>query len=86
MFLTVAMFVTVNNRNILQICTYVCDLSKYYARTNNYRYGHITKLREYRHDNFFEPSSTISTLDLSDLSTVEAKVLLPTCFNGRYVI
>jgi len=30
-FRTVAMFVTVDNRNILQICRYVCDLSKYYA-------------------------------------------------------
>ena len=81
-FRTVAMFVTVNNRNILQICRYVCDLSKYYASTNNYKYGHNAKLRNYRHVIFFKPSGTVSTLDLSFLSTVETKVLLLI----RYVI
>jgi len=30
-FRTVAMFVTVEDRNILQACRYVCYLSKYYA-------------------------------------------------------
>lgn len=30
-FRTVAMILTVENRNILQACRYICDLSKYYA-------------------------------------------------------
>lgn len=49
-------------------------------------YVHNAKLRDYSYANFFEPSGTASTLDLSELSTVETKVLLPTRFNGRYVI
>jgi hypothetical protein len=50
------LFVTAETRNILHIRRYVYDLSKYFAQTSTYKYGHNAKLRVYRHFNFLEPS------------------------------